>query len=154
MACSIPTSNETGPFRHRPRGRNGHASAHRRSGQASGKLVRGRARVALRDGSLWSLPSRVRVAPPFAAADGLAVGVGTACQQVLALSEQRLFRLELKAGEQTGTWAPVTLPAEVVSSAKLTGAPFAKSKLYSIDKDVLLVHDTGVVWRIGFGGCP
>lgn len=116
---------------------------------------RGRARVGLRDGSLWSLPSRVQLAPAFLTAEGLAQGFANVCGQTLAVSASNVLRLEWDATQSLGTWKPLALPPGVVATSATPGpAPFASSRLMTLDRDALLVHDNGVAWRISFGGCP
>jgi hypothetical protein len=118
---------------------------------------RGRARVALRDGSVWSLPSRVQLAPPFDSSVGLAQGFGTVCQNILALAAGGLYRLQWSAGDSVGTWQKVTLPASVAAASPDANSPdkaFAKSRLISIDHDVLLQHSNGVAFRLSYEVCP
>jgi hypothetical protein len=113
---------------------------------------RGRARVALRDGSVWSLPSRVQLAPPFDSSVGLAQGFGTVCQNILALAAGDLYRLQWSAGESVGTWQKVTLPPSVAAASP--DHTFAKSRLISIDHDVLLQHSNGMAFRLSYEVCP
>jgi hypothetical protein len=113
---------------------------------------RGRARAALRDGSVWSLPSRVQLAPPFDPMLGLALGFGTVCQNILALAAGGLYRLQWSEGDSVGTWQPVSLPSSVVAAAP--GGTFAKSRLINIDHDVLLQHSNGVAFRLSYEVCP
>lgn len=79
-----------------------------------------RARVALRDGAVLSLPSRVQLAPPFAASSSL-LDVAELCGNTFALVTGAVFRLVSDGTEKIGRWESVPVassPAEL-SAGKL-----------------------------------
>jgi len=69
-----------------------------------------RARAGYRDGSVYALPGRVRVAPPLPIGAGAAVDFADVCGQVLALSDRSVFRLTVMPAASEGEWQPVALP--------------------------------------------
>lgn len=75
-----------------------------------------RGRVAARDGQVFSLPSRVAVAPP---SDRL-LDVEQVCQHTFALTSSGLMHLSATAGHPLGLWAPV-LPAPREAMGGSTG---------------------------------
>ncbi|MEW5740496.1 MAG: hypothetical protein AB1938_16330 [Myxococcota bacterium] len=81
-------------------------------GSAEAALVwadRDRARVALRDGAVYSLPLRVQLAPPFGAASTVRDLVDL-CGNTFALANGALYRLEVDDSSPIGRWVPVTVP--------------------------------------------
>ena len=68
-----------------------------------------RARVGFDDGTVFSLPSRVAIAPALAQQEQV-IDFVQLCGQQLALGSSGLYRLEPVAGQSVGRWAPVTLP--------------------------------------------
>jgi hypothetical protein len=62
-----------------------------------------RARIGYRDGSVYTLPSRVRVAPPLGEP---VFAFAVVCGQPFALSSSGLSRLELAPGAVEGSWKP------------------------------------------------
>jgi hypothetical protein len=75
--------------------------------------------VGFRDGSVYALPGRVRVAPLLPVGAGAAVDFTDVCGQVLALSTQSAFRLAVTPGQSEGEWTPVELPAGPGRPARL-----------------------------------
>lgn len=106
-------------------------------GLAEAALVwsdRERGRVALRDGSVFSLPSRTRIAPPLGAASTL-LDVVERCGHTFALTAGAVLRLEADAASQVGVWTPVS-----VSSSP---EALAAGKLHADAEGVHLVDDEG-----------
>ncbi|MHB8872255.1 MAG: hypothetical protein ACYC8T_01080 [Myxococcaceae bacterium] len=66
-------------------------------------------RVGYRDGRVYSLPSRVLIAPPLALPGGLGVQFGTACARVYAAAPDGLYRLDKTPDAGVGAWKPVKL---------------------------------------------
>ena len=74
-----------------------------------------RARLGYRDGTVYALPSAVKVAPALAGAP--VVDFAHYCGNTWALTGAGLHRLEAFSGSAIGTWQPGALPA-LASTAK------------------------------------
>lgn len=103
-------------------------------------------RVGFQDGSVFSLPSRVRISEPLPGDD--AVDYAQACGQQLALAPTGLFRLQSSATEPVGTWQPVPLPAAS------QGLDFTEGRVHGVGNEVFVFSRLGEAARVTFEGCP
>ncbi|GMU62073.1 MAG: hypothetical protein AMXMBFR34_38360 [Myxococcaceae bacterium] len=95
---------------------------------------RERGRVALRDGAVFSLPSRVQLAPPFAEASSL-IDLVDRCGHIFALANGALYRLESDGSSPMGVWVRLNVDA---TAAELSGG-----KLQNDAQGVHLVSAAG-----------
>lgn len=103
----------------------------------------GRARLGFRSGQVYSLPSRVPLAP--AVPGGAAVlDFLSHCDAVLALTGEALFRLEVAGTEVQGRWVPVPLAAH----------PGPGAALFRHGAEVLLVTADGATTAVAGWSCP
>ena len=105
-----------------------------------------KARVGFHDGSVFSLPSRVRISQPLPAGD--AVDFAQACGQQLALAPDGLFRLETDGSSPVGQWRRLELPPEV------SGLDFTEGRVHGLGPDVFVFTRTGEAARLTFDTCP
>lgn len=103
-------------------------------------------RVGFHDGSVFSLPSRVRIAE--AIAGGEVVDYAQPCGQQLALTPTGLYRLEPGASGPIGRWVELPLPGEVES------LDFTDGRVHGLGADVFVFTRIGVAARITFESCP
>lgn len=103
-------------------------------------------RVGFHDGSVFSLPSRVRISTPLPGAE--AVDFAQTCGQQLALAPAGLFRLEADASGPVGRWAQLPLPPEVV------GLDFTGGRVHGLGNEVFVFTHTGEAARLTFDSCP
>jgi hypothetical protein len=95
-----------------------------------------RARVGFREGTVWSLPSRVKLADELPSNAFPATSYVSVCGQTFVLAKDGVYRL-IPAGA-TGTWEKIEL------STSLTGTTsFTDAKLHATPKKVLLFMNTG-----------
>ena len=104
-----------------------------------------RARVGFHDGSVFSLPSRVRISD--ALPGGEAVDYAQACGQQLALAPRGLFRLESNPARPVGSWQPIPLPAEVAA------LDFTDGRVHGVGNEVFVFTRSGEAARITFESC-
>lgn len=100
----------------------------------------------MQDGSVFSLPSRVRISSPLPGGD--AVDFAQTCGQQLALAANGLFRLEADASGPVGQWRQLALPAEVA------GLDFTEGRVHALGNDVFVFTRTGEAARVTFDTCP
>lgn len=105
-----------------------------------------KARVGFHDGSVFSLPSRVRISQPLPGGD--AVDFAQACGQQLALAPGGLFRLESEGTGPVGQWHRLELPPEV------SGLDFTEGRVHGLGPDVFVFTRTGEAARLTFDTCP
>lgn len=105
-----------------------------------------RGRVGFQDGTVFSLPSRVRIAPPVP--DEQAVDFAQACGQQFALGLTGLYRLASIAGSPVGRWEPVELPAA------FAGASFLDGRVHAAGDELYVFTRTGEAARLTFERCP
>lgn len=103
----------------------------------------GRARLGYRSGEVFSLPSRVPLAPALPGGEPV-LDFLPHCQSLLALTRAGLFRLEVLGTEVQGRWVPVPLPA----------SPGAGASLFSRGREVLLVSAEGTTRTVTGWSCP
>ncbi|MDP1822271.1 MAG: hypothetical protein Q8L48_03485 [Archangium sp.] len=105
----------------------------------------GRGRVGFTDGTVYSLPSRVRIAEPVAG-DAVEDYV-QACGQQLALTGAGLFRLEAVAGSAIGQWIAVDLPAGFAPDGLFGG------RVHAVNADVYVFSRVGEAARLTISPC-
>ncbi len=103
-------------------------------------------RVGFHDGSVFSLPSRVRIGAPLPGND--AVDYAQACGQQLALAPDGLYRLESDATGPIGHWVKLPLPAEVA------GLDFTAGRAHGLGNEVFVFTLSGEAARVTFTSCP
>ncbi len=106
-----------------------------------------RARAGFDDGTVFSLPSRVAIAPALDNKE-VVVDFVQVCGQQLALGTTGLYRLEPVAGKSLGRWVPLPLPAGFGAEGFQRGRAHAAG-------DTLYVFTRGgdaASWTIP--GCP
>lgn len=99
-----------------------------------------RVRVSFRDGTIYSLPSRLPVAPPLIAGASTVVDLADACGQSFALSPKGLFQL-VSDGAPQGQWVRVGLP-------QVPESELAEGKLFADAQGLLLFLPHGRVLRV------
>jgi hypothetical protein len=80
-------------------------------------MDQGRGRAGLGDGRVFSLPSRVLVAPQLPELLPQASSFAFACGHAFALGRRGLYRLDTSGGAPVGTWTQVNLDAVVAGAA-------------------------------------
>ncbi|HYV43693.1 MAG TPA: hypothetical protein VFA20_02485 [Myxococcaceae bacterium] len=121
-------------------------------------LDQGRGRVAFGDGRVFSLPSRVLVAPQLPEINPLASDFGFACGHAFALGRRGLYRLDTSGGGLTGAWTPVDLDAVVAGAAADPG--WEGGSLHAVEepgeRSLYVATAHGNVVRISFdpATCP
>jgi hypothetical protein len=110
-------------------------------------------RLGYRDGTVYSLPSRVPIAPALPDAQRVN-DYATLCGVPLALATQGLYRLDANPdGGPVGVWTPENLDA--VISPALADRGFSDAQLWRDADAVYLVSKFGTVVRLRpAGGCP
>lgn len=106
-----------------------------------------RGRVGMQDGSVFALPSRVRIAPPLVPG-GEVVDFAQTCGQQLALTHTGLFRLETDGTSPVGQWRLIPLPPEV------SMLDFTEGRVHGLGNDVFVFTRTGEAARVTFDTCP
>ncbi|MFL5321299.1 MAG: hypothetical protein ACJ790_16690 [Myxococcaceae bacterium] len=101
-----------------------------------------RGRVGMPNGSIYSLPSRVRIARPL---EEPVVAFGTLCDEPFALTSKSLYRL--RYGENEGSWEPVPealapLSARLPPGFDLT-PELADGRLLQLPGKLLIVTKSG-----------
>ena len=109
----------------------------------------GRARIGYGDGSVYSLPSRVLLAPAFT--DGTQVSdYATLCGETLALTNNGVFRLLRASGNAgAGEWVPLDLSSAAIQGASLSG--LSGGRLYAPGGELDIFGRVGTVAQIT---CP
>ena len=105
-----------------------------------------RGRVGMQDGSVFALPSRVRISQPLPG--GEVVDFAQTCGQQLALAPTGLFRLETDGSSPVGQWRPIPLPPEV------SMLDFTEGRVHGLGNDVFVFTRTGEAARVTFDTCP
>ena len=106
-------------------------------------------RVGMHDGSVFSLPSRVRISQPLPGdAQGDAQDYAQTCGQQLALAPAGLFRLESNPTGPIGSWQRIVLPAEVA------GLDFTDGRVHGLGNEVFVFTRNGEAARLTFDSCP
>lgn len=103
-------------------------------------------RVGFHDGSVFSLPSRVRIGAPLPGND--AVDYAQACGQQLALAPDGLYRLESDQTGPIGRWVKLPLPLEVA------GLDFTGGRVHGLGNEVFVFTRSGEAARVTFASCP
>jgi hypothetical protein len=103
-------------------------------------------RVGFYDGSVFSLPSRVRISTPLPGNE--AVDFAQSCGQQLALAPDGLFRLEADATGPIGHWTRIPLPTAVA------GLDFTDGRVHGLGNEVFVFTRTGEAARLTFDSCP
>jgi hypothetical protein len=103
-------------------------------------------RVGLYDGSVLSLPSRVRISTPLPGND--AQDYAQACGQQLALAPTGLYRLESVTSGPIGQWVQLPLPPEVAA------LDFTEGRVHGVGNEAFVFTRSGEAARITFEGCP
>jgi hypothetical protein len=103
-------------------------------------------RVGFYDGSVFSLPSRVRISSPLPGND--AEDYAQACGQQLALAPDGLYRLESVTTGPIGQWVRIPLPPEVDS------LDFTEGRVHGVGNEAYVFTREGEAARITFEGCP
>lgn len=80
------------------------------------------ARIVFRDGSVFSYPSRVQIAPPIAASSSVVIATASACDQLFALTAGGLYWLQGGA-DAAGRWALVPTTTANFAGGALLGDP-------------------------------
>jgi hypothetical protein len=106
-----------------------------------------RARAGYRDGTVYSLPSRVTVAPALLAGASTVVDYAQACGHSFALASDGLYHLVANASESVGQWRRVVLATDERQP------DYTKGKLHSDGTGLLVFLPFGVVERVGGFGC-
>ena len=106
-----------------------------------------RGRVGFHDGSVFSLPSRVRISSGLPSG-AEAVDYAQACGQQLVLAPSGLFRLESSATGPVGQWVQVPLPPEVAA------LDFTEGRVHGVGNEVYVFTRLGEAARVTFEGCP
>jgi hypothetical protein len=94
-----------------------------------------RGRVGFTDGRVYSLPSRVEIAPAVPGSE--AIDYAQSCNQQFVLASGGVFRLEAVPDKAIGVWKPVELP-----SSFATGG-FAHGRLHGVGGDLYVFSGTG-----------
>jgi hypothetical protein len=121
-------------------------------------LDQGRGRVGFADGRIFSLPSRVVVAPQLPELPPVASDFAFACGHAFALGRRGLYRLDTSAGGLLGAWVPVDLGAVVAGAAADPG--WEGGVLHPVEeaseRAVYVITAHGNVARISFdpATCP
>jgi hypothetical protein len=121
-------------------------------------LDQGRGRVAYGDGRVFSLPSRVLVAPQLPEVPPQASDFAFACGHAFALGRRGLYRLDTIGSAPQGAWTPVDLDGVVAGAAADPG--WEGGALHAVEEPgeralyVLTAH--GAVVRVAFdpATCP
>lgn len=121
-------------------------------------LDQGRGRVAFADGRVFSLPSRVLLAPQLPELPPQASDFAFTCGHAFALGRRGLWRLDSSSGGNVGTWTAVDLDAVVPGAAADPG--WEGGALHAVSEPgesalyVLTAH--GSVVRLSFdpASCP
>lgn len=108
-------------------------------------FTNGRARLGFSDGTVFSLPSRLRISEP--APTGSVEDYVQACGQQLALTGTGLFRLEAVAGSSVGRWQPVPLPAGFASG-------FFGGRVHAVGANLYVFTQAGETARVTLSPCP
>ena len=103
-------------------------------------------RVGFHDGSVFSLPSRVRISDPLPGSE--VVDFAQTCGQQLALTRAGLFRLEADASGPVGHWVQLPLPSQ------LANVDFADGRVHGVGNEVFVFTRMGEAARITFASCP
>ncbi len=104
-----------------------------------------RARVGMTDGTVFSLPSSVPIAPRVPG--GVVVGYARACQHQLALTPRSLYRLERVVGMTLGRWVELPLPPTFADGDLLGGS------LHTVQSDVYVFSRLGDALRLTLTPC-
>lgn len=108
-----------------------------------------RARAGFRDGAVFSLPSRVQLAPPIESGTSLVTDFAQACGHAFALTAGGLYQLVAGEGDVVGHWRKVPL---VSDSAQ---PDYASGRLHSDGSALLVFLPHGVVEHVtGFQCLP
>ena len=117
------------------------------SGSRWGLRFGWRGRLGYTDGTVFSLPSRVRIGPKVPTKQQRVVDFVAACGQAFALAPEGLFRLTSTAGANIGTWAPV-------ATGTLAANGFEGGRVHAIGSDLHLFNAFGESVRLPIGPCP
>lgn len=121
-------------------------------------LDQGRGRVGFGDGRVFSLPSRVLVAPQLPEIAPLVSDFGFACGHAFALGRRGLYRLDTSGGGLLGAWTWVDLDAVVAGAAADPG--WEGGALHAVEepgeRSLYVATSHGNVVRISFdpATCP
>ncbi|MDQ3262237.1 MAG: hypothetical protein M3Y59_01050 [Myxococcota bacterium] len=105
-----------------------------------------RGRLGYGDGTVWSLPSRVRVSEPLPEP---VEDYEQVCGQTVALTPSGLHRLRVTSEGGMGTWVPFDVTSELVGPAY----GFSGGGLWSTGTDLWLFTRFGEAVRLRSGGC-
>ena len=106
----------------------------------------GRGRVGFSNGSVFSLPSRVRIVD--AIAGGAVEDFVQTCRAQLALTPTGLFRVVSVAGASIGRWEQLPLPTGFAPDGLSNGRVFA------VGSDVYVFTRAGAAARLTLESCP
>lgn len=107
-----------------------------------------KARVGYRDGSVYALPSRAKVAPALQPGATQVQDFADVCGRVLALSTSGLFHLTVDDGTTLGRWEPVALSTDPTPQA------YVGARLRAVGGAVQLLLADGQVWKVSGFACP
>lgn len=120
-------------------------------GEPTAVWADGRAgRVGYRDGRVYSLPSRVLIAPALKLPGAQGAQFGNACARVYALTNDALYRLENGGDGGVGAWAKVALDL-AAPGARETGMDGAL--LYPTERALYFFSSKGVTVKLEGEGC-
>jgi hypothetical protein len=109
-----------------------------------------RGRIGYRDGTIYSLPSRVPIAPPLPSGQSVA-DFTQLCGVVFALGERGLYRLEAGDAGPVGQWVQQSLDAALSPALEHR---LSKGKLLRDHDTLYLLTGYGTVVRLHAQGCP
>jgi hypothetical protein len=108
-------------------------------------FLNGRARAGMLDGTVVSLPSRVRIVEPLAE---VVEDYAQTCDQQLALTTSGLFAVTKAPQAVVGTWARVPLPPGFAPEGLDSG------RLFTLGGDVFVFSRAGAAARVPVSRCP
>ncbi|MBL9038255.1 MAG: hypothetical protein JNG84_07075 [Archangium sp.] len=106
-----------------------------------------RVRLGYRDGTVYTLPSRVKAAAAITEGTSVVLDYEGVCNQSFALTTTGLKRLVVDRDNGVGRWEPVALAS--MSDPGLTGA-----KLWASDDALYVFFARGIVERVSGFSCP
>lgn len=106
-----------------------------------------KARVGYRSGTVYGLPSRVKLAPAIGKG-AAALEFTQACGRTYALTDTGLFALEVAAGQTTGNWVQVPLASDDA------GVSLSSAKVHSDGRSLAVFRERGLAELVSATACP
>lgn len=105
----------------------------------------GRGRIGTSSGTIYSLPSGLKLAEPPAALKGTAQSYLQVCKQVFMIDEENLYALSVDAASGIGRWsAPLLSPGGVLKNGRL----------FAGNKELWVFGRWGDYWQVPLTSCP